>query len=438
MSRIIKPQFGRQLNYGHPLAQGLVGCWLMNEGCGDRIADLSGNGNTGTLKNMGATAASGWNPGKFGHALAFDGVNDVVVAASGIPALLIGDSFTWSFRVYLEAGNDHNATIIGNRSGGVGSPLQFIKFTPANFEYYIGGTNPRLGYNIPTDQWCHVTVTKNGANFTYYLNAIVVTTGITTADMAANPLYIGAGKLDGTAEPANCRIDAVWLYNGVALSASEVSWLYQSPFAMFDQRRIWAVGGTIYDVAVSLSQSLCISPSGTVTGEAAISASLVQALAGAGGATAEGTTAISSYQELAASGQASVEVVFALGYLLAAQNTGQATTESELGLAIQKGLTTSATGEIQVSISLPESLDVSAQGIVTAEGIISLTQIQAITTLATALIEAGISLTQVTSLTLTATSIIAGLITPDNRTMTIAAEARMMTIDAENRTFLIT
>src|SRR3990172_6713988 len=35
-----KPTLGSQINWGHPLAQGLVGCWLMNEGCGGKSYNL--------------------------------------------------------------------------------------------------------------------------------------------------------------------------------------------------------------------------------------------------------------------------------------------------------------------------------------------------------------------------------------------------------------
>ena len=50
----IKPPVGSQINWGHPLAQGLVGCWLMNEGGGKRLQDLYSNSlstmNTGVIE----------------------------------------------------------------------------------------------------------------------------------------------------------------------------------------------------------------------------------------------------------------------------------------------------------------------------------------------------------------------------------------------------
>jgi len=74
--KFIKPRLGTPLNKGHRLSKGLVGCWLMNEGCGGEVFDLSGNKNTGTLS--GDTA---WAAGKHGSCLSFDGNGDYVTLA---------------------------------------------------------------------------------------------------------------------------------------------------------------------------------------------------------------------------------------------------------------------------------------------------------------------------------------------------------------------
>ena len=52
---------------------GLVAAYTFAEGTGTTTADVSGNGNTGTL--VGGTAWSA--AGRFGKALSFDGVNDL-------------------------------------------------------------------------------------------------------------------------------------------------------------------------------------------------------------------------------------------------------------------------------------------------------------------------------------------------------------------------
>ena len=61
---IIKPVLGTRLDSRHPLSQGLVGCWLFNEGAGTSVADLSGNNKYGTL-----IGTAGWRPTEKGMAL---------------------------------------------------------------------------------------------------------------------------------------------------------------------------------------------------------------------------------------------------------------------------------------------------------------------------------------------------------------------------------
>src|SRR5690242_17396442 len=55
---------------------GLVGAWGFDEAGGAVVADASGTGNAGTIAGATRTAA-----GRFGGALAFDGVNDLVTVA---------------------------------------------------------------------------------------------------------------------------------------------------------------------------------------------------------------------------------------------------------------------------------------------------------------------------------------------------------------------
>ena len=72
----MKPIRGAQLNRADPLARGLVGAWLLNEGTGGTVHDGSGNGNTGTLSGM--VPASDWVSGERGWALDFDGSDDCI------------------------------------------------------------------------------------------------------------------------------------------------------------------------------------------------------------------------------------------------------------------------------------------------------------------------------------------------------------------------
>jgi len=73
---ITKPPRGILLDRSHPLSRGLIGCWLLNEGSGNKVFDLSGNGHHGTFKNM--DPQTDWVGGRDGFAVDFDGSDDYI------------------------------------------------------------------------------------------------------------------------------------------------------------------------------------------------------------------------------------------------------------------------------------------------------------------------------------------------------------------------
>ena len=89
-----KPMYGVLLNPYHPLARGLVGCWLFNEGGGNIVYDLSGHGNHGTLGGGTAGYCPAWTIGKFGSALNFDGSDDYVDVGTDESLDVAGGDFT--------------------------------------------------------------------------------------------------------------------------------------------------------------------------------------------------------------------------------------------------------------------------------------------------------------------------------------------------------
>lgn len=194
----------------------LYGYWPMREGSGTVASNLVGGGTHGTLN--GAT----WvNDAQRGTVLSFNG-SSAYVAAGMIPRMgQTTSNFTWSFWFKQNAVANGNAVILGNRSGGVQSPLQFIKFTPTNFEYYRGAPIGFIPYAVPNGVWRHLCVVKNGATLTYYSNGAVVGSASAGGDIEANPLYFG-GDPGAAGEFSNGLMDDVALWTR-ALSASEVT-----------------------------------------------------------------------------------------------------------------------------------------------------------------------------------------------------------------------
>jgi hypothetical protein len=75
-----KPPLGTPLDWGNPLNDETAMALAMNEGHGDKVQDISMNGNHGTLNNFAfpPTVNSGWNPGQTGVGLRFDGGGDTI------------------------------------------------------------------------------------------------------------------------------------------------------------------------------------------------------------------------------------------------------------------------------------------------------------------------------------------------------------------------
>lgn len=66
-----KPAVSAAVNPAHPLARGLAGCWLLNEGAGTVARDIAGLRRDGSL-----SGSPVWSRGSFGAAIDFDGNDD--------------------------------------------------------------------------------------------------------------------------------------------------------------------------------------------------------------------------------------------------------------------------------------------------------------------------------------------------------------------------
>jgi hypothetical protein len=193
--------------------------------------DSSGNGNDGTINNADTgglgDGGSVWvDDPEHGTVMSFNGDNvsgayidtDLI-----IPPMTMENGFTWAFWAKQEGdGTGINEIVLGNREGGTQSPLQFIKFTPTNFEYYNDGHAGTIGYdNLPDGEWVHLVVVKDGETLTHYRNGKDSATSTITATNDQNPFVMG-GMASG--ERWSGYMSEVAIYDR-ALSAGEVRYL---------------------------------------------------------------------------------------------------------------------------------------------------------------------------------------------------------------------
>jgi len=224
---ILKPRQFAKPSRGHQLSKGLVGYWLMNEGSGTKVYDLSGNGNTGSL--VGNTH---FVPGKFGSALDFDGTVDYVNLGGAILTTYPMTMICW-FETDVRSDDT----------------LFVLKHDSANSFYLMTDADGDVRLRVEAVNVIDYALTGVFTLNEWHMAAGVLTSathrrayldgkggGVRTGDLT--PIGINGTRIGGNSHTSawdyNGRISHVMLYNR-ALLASEVALLYREPFCIFER-----------------------------------------------------------------------------------------------------------------------------------------------------------------------------------------------------------
>ncbi len=224
-----KPPKGSQLDFSHRLNKGLVGFWLFNEGHGNKAYDLSRNKNTGTLTNMElpATAVSGWNPGRKGIGLNFDGVDDYATLGSNTFTLT---DFSISAWINMSKAPNGYGTIVGSQVGG---NYELDVITDRRLLAYSQGGLFSSDY-LNLNQWYHIVLAKNSNGSYLYINGILDASNANTTTINTK-LQLGRWN---TSQYFPGSIDDVRIYKR-ALTAQEVLQLYKESYCMFKENKFF-------------------------------------------------------------------------------------------------------------------------------------------------------------------------------------------------------
>ncbi len=218
---------GQMINWAHPLAKGLVGCWIMNEGSGNRVYDLSGNGNDGDFVNDPA-----WLPGRAGMAIEFDGGNDYIFV-NDINGIINTYSISlWVKPKTIAAAPADPQDLFSGSANKYEPSIEWrnskFRFVGNRGESYFLTSNT---FNI--DLWHHVVFIADNKSRNIFVNGQKELDSISafTAGWDTTGHLIGAYDVIPD-NFFNGSIDDVRIWNR-ALSAQEVSQLYYEPYAMF-------------------------------------------------------------------------------------------------------------------------------------------------------------------------------------------------------------
>lgn len=231
-----KPPVGTQLDFINPINNGLVGCWIFNEGSGTVVNDLSGNGNNGILTNMIPSATSGWINGRLNTpSISFDGMDDYINIGNNA-SLNISNEITISAWIKVPINNSPGSPIFGksNPSNYDSSGFSLI-IENGILRFFLYGT-PFVDSFVNTGDlrdniWHNVVIYYNNVTHGGYLDGNLV---LQAPSSGWIPTYNNYSGIIGYRYPTygNISIDDFRIWNR-SLLPNEVSSLFINPYGMF-------------------------------------------------------------------------------------------------------------------------------------------------------------------------------------------------------------
>lgn len=251
-----KPPLGVQINWADPMARGLALCLLFNENSGDRVYDLSGYGNDGTLLTVAfpPTVSSGWNPGDRGPAVALDGTSDYVQIPDTAILDLSECDFTISLRLARTGTWNESDFLIDKESTGWGGWWLWVRSSKIEFGG-SGATRVIIDSVPPLNVPVRLTVTYSEASASLkgYLDGILDTTVSENLNITLNAENIEIGRDNNIAtRELPAIIDDVRIYKDRALSGQDVLELCEHPYRMLEWPMPWLGAAVAVGVPVQM------------------------------------------------------------------------------------------------------------------------------------------------------------------------------------------
>jgi hypothetical protein len=204
-----------------------VGWWELDDGSGTIASDSSGHGNDGILA-LNGTAWDSTDPAVGTYAIALSGTHatpdtgHVEVAHSDTLSFGTSD-FTIAVWVRRDAGEDRDDII--TKKDDIADLSFYIDSEHQLTLYRKGGESVLSDTPIPTEQWVHLSATRQEGAVQFYIDAVPAGSGINDLDLASTGvLRIGSNRRpsdDATMNPLEGLIDDARIYDR-ALTAAEI------------------------------------------------------------------------------------------------------------------------------------------------------------------------------------------------------------------------
>lgn len=240
------PKLGARINWAHPLARGLVSCYLINEGAGSKVKDVTYRENDGTLTGM--NPESDWLGSPLGGSLHFDGSDDFVsipdTVANSFALRTTGFTLSAWFaptgeppanwgRIVSKSNGSTSDDFALSYAGGTSGDI--VKYNPA-FRVTTGtgvGTIGGTTLAQPNTGWYHVAGTWDLATMRIYVNGVLEDSEARGGVLQDSDerLAIG-GHADSALRRQAGYVDDVRLYQR-ALNDIEIQQLYSRPNDIF-------------------------------------------------------------------------------------------------------------------------------------------------------------------------------------------------------------
>jgi len=241
-----KPLPGARVNWGHPLAESLIGCWNFNEGSGARAFDATGKYGDGNL--LATTGKPTWERGQHGIQIGFTAANNQYVEVANNPSYPLSSGpnggyddrrnhFTYQIKFYLNSLRNYNGLFTKN-SAGLARPFDNYVLSDGTLKIKIGTVGDQTVTTLAAGVWYDMVVVQSyDPQFTYpYIGAEVY--------LGSGTRYvINSGAIDWVADSGVIRfgnradditaLDGKILYARLwsrSLPASEIHALYAEPY----------------------------------------------------------------------------------------------------------------------------------------------------------------------------------------------------------------